>query len=109
VRNQDVAIQIAVSLAMPASRDLAWSYIKSHWDSVKAQLTTEMGGYLVSATGGFCSAEMRDDVETFFASHKVAASGRALKHAAERINGCIEFRHLQEPNLKKWLAAQPNP
>jgi aminopeptidase N len=106
VRNQDAAIQISVSLSMPASRDLAWSYIKSHWDSVKAQLTTEMGGYLVSATGGFCSAERRDDVQNFFDSHKVAASGRALNHATERINGCIEFRHLQEPNLKKWLAAQ---
>jgi len=108
VRNQDAAIQIAVSLGTPASRDQAWSYIKSHWESVKAQLTTEMGGYLVNATGGFCSAEMRDDVQNFFASHKVAASSRVLKHATERINGCIEFRQLQEPNLKKWLAAKPN-
>jgi aminopeptidase N/puromycin-sensitive aminopeptidase len=108
VRNQDAAIQIAVSLSMPASRELAWNYIKGHWESVKAQLTTEMGGYLVGATGGFCSTEMRDDVQNFFSSHKVAASGRALNRATERINGCIEFRHLQEPNLKKWLAAQSN-
>ncbi len=108
VRNQDAAIQLSVSLGMPASRDQAWSYIKSNWDKVQAQLTTEMGGYLVSATGSFCSAEMRDDVQSFFSTHKVAASDRALKQAVVRINGCIEFRHLQEPNLKKWLAAQSN-
>ncbi len=108
VRNQDAAIQLSVSLALPASRDMAWNYIKSHWESVKALLTTEMGSYLVGATGGFCSADMRDDVQDFFSSHKVAASDRALNRATERINGCIEFRHLQEPNLKKWLAAQPN-
>ncbi len=107
VRNQDAAIQLAISLGMPATRDLAWKYIKSNWDSVKAQLTTEMGGSLVGATGSFCSADMRDDIQNFFASHKVAASDRALKHAVERINGCIEFRQLQEPNLKKWLATQP--
>jgi Aminopeptidase N len=107
VRNQDAAIQMSVSLGMPESRDLAWNYIKTHWDAVKAQLTTEMGGYLVSATGSFCTAEMRDDVHDFFATHKVAASDRSLKHAVEQINGCIEFRQLQEPNLKKWLAAQP--
>lgn len=107
VRNQDAAIQLSVSLGMPASRDQAWSYVKSNWEKVQAQLTTEMGSYLVSATGSFCSAEMRDDIQTFFATHKVAASDRALKHAVERINGCIEFRNLQEPNLKKWLAAQP--
>lgn len=108
VRNQDAAIQLSVSLGMPASRDQAWSYIKSNWDKVQAQLTTEMGGYLVSATGSFCSAEKRDDIQSFFAEHKVAASDRSLKQAVERINGCIEFRHLQEPNLKKWLAAQAN-
>jgi aminopeptidase N/puromycin-sensitive aminopeptidase len=108
VRNQDAAIQLSVSLRTPASRDQAWSYIKSNWDKVQAQLTTEMGGYLVSSTGSFCSAEMRDDVQSFFATHKVAATDRALKQAVERINGCIEFRNLQEPNLKKWLAAQPS-
>jgi aminopeptidase N len=108
VRNQDAAMQFTVSLSIPATRDLAWTYIKSNWDSVNAQLTTEMGSYLVNGTGGFCTAEMREDVQNFFAAHKVAASGRALKRATERINGCIEFRRLQEPNLKRWLAAQPN-
>jgi aminopeptidase N/puromycin-sensitive aminopeptidase len=107
VRNQDAAAQFSVSLALPGTRDLAWSYVKSHWDSVKAQLTTESGGYFVGATGGFCSADMRDDVQNFFSTHKVAASGRSLNRAVERIDGCIEFRRLQEPHLKKWLAAQP--
>jgi hypothetical protein len=37
----------------------------------------------------------------------VAASGAALKHAIERINGCIELRNLQEPQLDTWLATQP--
>ena len=108
VRNQDAAIELAVSLSMPASRDLAWQYVKSHWDSVKALLTTELGSYVVGGTAGFCSVEMRDDVQNFFSFHKVAASGRVLNRTVERINGCIEFRHLQESNLKTWLAAQPN-
>jgi aminopeptidase N len=107
VRNQDVAIQLAIGLQIDATRDLTWNYIKANWDKVQAQLTTEMGGYLVSSTAGFCSAEARDDVESFFSTHKVAAADNALKHAVERINGCIEFRSLQESNLKHWLAAQP--
>jgi aminopeptidase N/puromycin-sensitive aminopeptidase len=107
VRNQDVAIQLSIGLAMDATRDLTWNYIKANWDKVQAQLTTEMGGYLVGSTANFCSAEARDDVKSFFSTHKVAAADRALKHSIERINGCIEFRALQEPILKKWLAAQP--
>ena len=66
-----------------------------------------MGSYLVGGAGSFCSAAGRDDVKSFFAAHQVADSDVAVQHAIERIDGCIEFRSLQEPNLKKWLAAQP--
>jgi len=109
VRNQDAAIQFAIALQIPATRDLAWKYIQSHWDKVQAQLTTEMGGVLVGSTGGFCSADARDDVKNFFSTHKVASSDIALRHALERIDGCIELRSLQEPNLRQWIAAQPKP
>ena len=105
VRNQDAAIQFAVSLQLPATRDLTWEYIKSHWDKVQAQLTTDSGAYIVSAAASFCSTGARDDVRSFFATHKVPATERTLKQSIERIDGCIEFRALQGPNLKQWLAA----
>ena len=109
VRNQDAAIQFAIALQIPATRDLAWTYIQNHWEKVQAQLTTEMGTVLVGSTGGFCSVAGRDDVKSFFSIHKVASSDLALKHALERIDGCIELRSLQEPNLRQWIAAQPKP
>lgn len=106
VRNQDAPIQFAIALQIAATRDRAWEYIKTHWDKVQAQFTTSLGAYVVEAAGAFCSAEARDDVKDFFATHTVPASDRTLRHALERINGCIEFRSLQEPNLRKWLAGQ---
>jgi aminopeptidase N/puromycin-sensitive aminopeptidase len=109
VRNQDAAIQFAYALQIDGTRDLAWKYIQANWDKVQAQLTTEMGGMLVSSAGSFCSAADRDDVKQFFSRHKVAASDLALKHAIEHIDGCIELRTLQEPNLKQWIAAQTKP
>jgi aminopeptidase N/puromycin-sensitive aminopeptidase len=45
-------------------------------------------------------------VKNFFAAHPVPSSDVALKHTLENIDGCVELRHLQEPNLEKWLAAQ---
>jgi len=107
VRNQDAAIQLAISLQVEKTRELAWQYIQNHWDKVQAQLTTDMGSILVSSTGAFCTPEARDSVERFFSTHKVAAADVSLKHAVEGINGCIELRGLQEPQLKTWLAAQP--
>jgi aminopeptidase N/puromycin-sensitive aminopeptidase len=108
VRNQDAAIQFAIALQIEESRGQAWKFIQDHWDKVQAQFTTALGADVVDSAGSFCSADARDDVKQFFSTHKVAASDVALKHALERIDGCIELRALQEPNLKQWIAAQAN-
>src|SRR6201998_3478409 len=106
-RNQDAAIQLAISLDTDKNRELAWKFIQTHWDEVKKEFTPEMGNVLVGATSAFCSESDRDDVSQFFASHKVPDADQELKHAIERINGCIELRNLQEPQLKTWLASLP--
>lgn len=105
VRNQDAAIQLAIALQDPDTRAKAWPFIKSHWDQVHALLTPEMGEILVSSTGAFCSASAKDDVQSFFAAHPVEAADVSVKHAIEHIEGCMELRSAQGPNLEKWLAA----
>jgi aminopeptidase N len=107
VKNQDVAIQLAIALQIPRERELAWKFIQTHWDQVKAQLTTSMGEILVGASGGFCTPAARDQVQSFYTTHKVAASSMSLKHAVEEINGCVEMRRAQTASLKSWLAEQP--
>jgi aminopeptidase N/puromycin-sensitive aminopeptidase len=106
VRNQDSAFQFAIAMRTRVNRDATWNFIKTHWDQVQTEFTPEMGEIFVEGMGNFCSAETRDDVKTFFASHPVPAADAFLRHAVEHINGCIELRQLQEPNLKKWLEAQ---
>jgi aminopeptidase N/puromycin-sensitive aminopeptidase len=107
VRNQDAAFQLAISLDTDKNRDLAWNFIRTHWDEVKKEFTPELGTTLVGATGSFCSASERDQVSQFFSVHKVPDADQALRHAIEGINGCIELRDLQEPKLKSWLAKIP--
>jgi aminopeptidase N/puromycin-sensitive aminopeptidase len=109
VRNQDAVIQLAIPLGSDENRDQAWKYIQENWEKVQAQFTTEMGAALVGSTANFCSTEARDNVKQFFSTHKVASSDIALRHAIERIDGCIELRKLQEPKLIQWLATQPKP
>ena len=106
VRNQDAAIQLAIGLQDPENRDATWNFIKTHWDQVQPEVTTDLGSLLVSYAGSFCTAEARNDVKSFFASHPVPASDVALRHALENIDSCVELRRLQEPNLKTWLAAE---
>ena len=106
VRNQDSWVLIAIELSRSATRELAWNWVKAHWDQVKAQLTTASGGNLISATGTFCSVEKRDEVKEFFASHPVEASDRSLAKAVDSINDCVRLRGTQEGNLKSWLAGR---
>jgi aminopeptidase N/puromycin-sensitive aminopeptidase len=103
VRNQDAVYQFVIPMLDDATRDFAWKYIKDHWDAIHALLTPESGNGLVASTGIFCTEEARDEVQQFLSTHRVASADRAAKHAIERIDGCIELRKLQEPNLKKWM------
>ena len=107
VRNQDSAIQLSIALQNPMTRDQSWNYIKTNWDKVRVQFTTWSGADVVFSTSSFCSAAARDEVEKFFAEHTVPNSSVALKQSIQRIDGCIEMRKLQEPNLQHWLAMQP--
>ncbi|HEU5351932.1 MAG TPA: M1 family metallopeptidase [Terracidiphilus sp.] len=108
VRNQDAAIQLARALYGNKTRELAWQFIRTHWDKVQTELTPEMGQILVGSTGSFCSDSARDQVKQFFAQHKVGVATVALRHAVESINGCVEFRTLQQPKLRSWIASQPS-
>jgi aminopeptidase N/puromycin-sensitive aminopeptidase len=109
VRNQDAAFFIAAALRGDDTRDQAWKYVQVNWDKVQAQFTTGTGAYVVGSTGSFCSIDARDEVKNFFSTRKVAATDITLKHALEHIDGCIELRALQEPNLKQWIATQRKP
>jgi aminopeptidase N len=106
VRNQDAVFQLSIEMAIEQNRNQAWAFIQKHWDKVQAQFTANMGAALVDSTQAFCSPADRDEVQSFFATHRVAASDVSLRHAIEHINGCIELRGLQEPELKSWLGGQ---
>jgi aminopeptidase N/puromycin-sensitive aminopeptidase len=108
VRNQDVVSLLARELGGRDTREFAWQYIQDNWDKVIAQVTTSSGGGLVGSTGSFCSADRSQQISSFFATHKVPASERALARAKTQIQDCIDLRTAQEENLKSWLAKSAN-
>jgi aminopeptidase N len=106
VRNQDAIFLFVVALRSRDTRPIAWDYIQKNWDKVHAQMTMSMGSYLVQSTGSFCSAEKAQEVQTFFASHTVAAAARAMQRATDSIHDCTVLRATQQPKLADWLAQQ---
>lgn len=103
VRSQDSPSVLATLLNNSQTRKQSWAWIKDHWAEVQARFTISSGARVVAATGAFCDAADRRDVQSFFAGHPVEASDRALDKALHTIDACIEFRDQQKPNLATWL------
>ena len=103
VKNQDSIGLIGAILDTRETHPVAWEFVQQNWDKVKAQITTSSGARLVGAAGTVCTVDAREQYSSFFASHPVPSSEKALERAKNRIDDCIDFRAAQEPNLKVWL------
>jgi aminopeptidase N/puromycin-sensitive aminopeptidase len=106
VKNQDSWLLLAILLGQRDTHDQTWDYIRDNWEKVHAQFTTNSGSRVVEAAGSFCSAEKRDEVASFFATHKVDAAERTLSETIDVINACVQMRTQQEPSLRHWLDLQ---
>jgi hypothetical protein len=106
-RNQDAARYIGDLIDNVETQKLAWGWTKDHWQDVEAKLTMSSGARVVFSTRNFCEAPARDDVQSFFAAHKVASSERTLKQSIEAVNACISFRDHQQHDLSAWLTQHP--
>ncbi len=106
VRNQSSWVPVAILLSQRETRDQTWTYVQANWPKVEAQFTAASGARIVSAAGSFCTAAKRDEVSSFFATHKVEGSERTLSKSIDNINACVELHTDQEPKLKQWLDTQ---
>jgi aminopeptidase N len=103
VRSQDSLGLITSVLANPDGEKLAWNFILSHWDAVQKAGGPFASAQVVGATSTFCDARMRDQVEKFYAAHKIAAAERTYRQSIERIDNCVDLKTQQEPQLASWL------
>lgn len=103
VRQQDYVRLFPALLAESPAREIAWDYLKAHWDGLAEKVTTFGGRGAVSALGGFCSIEKRDEIKHFFTDHRAPGAERALQQSLERITNCVEFKQLQGDNMQKLL------
>ncbi|HEY2232328.1 MAG TPA: M1 family metallopeptidase, partial [Candidatus Angelobacter sp.] len=103
IRQQDYVRLFPALLSESPAREIAWDYLKAHWDDLAEKVTSFGGSGAVSALGGFCSIEKRDEIKQFFATHGAPGAERALQQSLERIATCVEFKQLQSGNMQKFL------
>ncbi len=107
LRSQDAPALLA-QLLNSGAQDKTWAALSSQWDTVLERLGDfQAVPYVVTALGGFCSAEKGAEIRAFFAAHPVPAAARGLAQALERIDGCVALDQRQSAPFTAWLAARP--
>ena len=95
---------LEIELINRSTQTVAWKFIQNQFSAVLAQLTASSGASMVGSTGHFCSAEMQQQVTSFFAAHRVPSSAHALARATDQIGDCTTLRANQQANLEAWLS-----
>ena len=106
VRTQDSLGLISAVMQNPAGTRVAWDFVRSHWTDIEKIGGGFTNGEVVGATSVICDSGMRDEVQDFFATHKVPTAERTLKQSLERINYCVDLKSHQTPQLASWLERQ---
>jgi len=103
VRSQDSLGLIGAVMANSSGQKLAWDFVRSHWSEVEKAGGPFASAQVVTSAGSFCDAGLRDEVNDFFSTHKVAAAERSFKQSLERINTCVDLKSQQSTQLASWL------
>ena len=108
VRNQDSTGFLGSMLgsADPQVRAQTWAFIKSHWAELEKRMASYTRGEIFASTASMCDARDRDDVQAFFAQHRIASAERSERQAVEWIDNCIDIRARESSRLAAWLKQQ---
>jgi len=104
LRTQDTALYLGQFMANPVARPKAWAFVKQHWSELQPKIFVSGGDtYLANSLSAFCDAATRDDIKSFFTSHRLPTAARTVDQTIERINICVGVRDKQVPSLMAWL------
>jgi aminopeptidase N/puromycin-sensitive aminopeptidase len=103
VRSQDMTRLIAAVMGTRAGQLIAWDFVRAHWQQIDAVQKGYNSGSIVRATGSFCSKQLHDEVQGFFATHPVPEAQRTLRQSLERIDYCVDLGSRQSAQLASWL------
>jgi aminopeptidase N len=104
VRAQDAGRYLERFLSNPAVNQRAWSFVKRHWNELQPKIGVAFAGVrIVRGLGSLCDVQSRDDVRTFFATHRLGSADRTVEQSLERITNCSELRERQTPVVSRWL------
>lgn len=103
IRTQDAPFVVSAVMGSVYGRDLAWEFVKTHWDQMdrlfpKQGLRRMCGGII-----GLATPELEEDVRGFFRSRKIDLGGKTLEQYIEQLHIAVTFREREGRSLNELL------
>jgi puromycin-sensitive aminopeptidase len=105
IRTQDAPF-VARSLLMNVdARELAWSFIKAHWDTMDRLYPKHGLRRMCEGVTGLVTRELELDVHAFFGARKIDLGGRTLEQYLEQLRIAVAMREREGAALTTHLTS----
>jgi aminopeptidase N len=108
VRSQDTIRIVAGVAANPQGHDLAWEFVKAHWEEFDRRYGG--GGFLLmrlieAVTSQFATLSKEQEVAEFFLAHPAPSAARTVRQCLERIRINSRWLAQNRQSLAGWLTS----
>jgi aminopeptidase N len=105
VRTQDAPFLVRDLLMGVHSRDLAWAFVREHWEEMERLYPSQSGlRRLCEGITALVTPALEREVRTFFDSRSVTFGGKTLEQYLERLHVAVLFREREFVTLRGYLS-----
>ncbi len=103
-RTQDAPFVARVLLLSVHGRELAWAFVKKHWEEMDRQYPKHGLRRLAEGVTGLATPELERDVHAFFRERRIEFGGKTLAQYLEQLRIAVRLREREGAALAAYLA-----
>lgn len=104
IRTQDAPFIVAAAMTNVYGRELAWEFVKTHWDEMDRLFPKQGLRRMCGGIVGLATPELEQDVRAFFASRKIDLGGKTLEQYLEQLRIAVSFQDREGRTIRATLA-----
>ena len=104
IRTQDAPFVVRGMLMSVDIRELAWGFVKAHWDTMDRLYPKHGMRRLAEGVTGLATPALEEDVHRFFAEKKPQFGGKVLQQYLEQLHVAVVAREREKAALSGYLS-----
>jgi puromycin-sensitive aminopeptidase len=99
IRTQDAPFVLRALLMSVYGRELAWRFVKEHWDQMDRRFPKHGLRRMCEGVIGLATPELEQDVHAFFRERQVGFGGKTLEQYLEQLRVAVALREREGAGL----------